>query len=164
MITFRINFKNFLTFDPEENSGRIVGAQKHDLIFLPTDVHYGSIRVSGSQIHRLDREHSVGSEEREVQDWAAALPPDQRYVEGVWFVRASCHGCRKHHAVSRVRGHVVNNDGACTGVRYVHVHLAVLRVIDGHVLETRIYIRQRTQIDYFYNLQLKINISIKFLF
>lgn len=39
-------------------------------------------------------------------------------------------------------------------IRNVYIRIAVLRVINGHILELRIYIHQEAQMDHFY-LELK---------
>lgn len=146
------DWKRELTLISEEDGATIVGSKEDDFVFLRPDVHDRSLSETASQILSLDREKPVGSQVSEIQHRRTAALLHQRRVEYVSALNTGSDGVRKDHSISFLRDDIVNDNRSWGGVGHVHIHLAIVRVVDRQILQTRRRVHQVTQIDHLHDL------------
>jgi len=149
----RLNREHQLTLIPEEKGAAIVVSEENDLALLRSNIYNWSVRETTSQVLSLDREEPVGSQISEIQHWRTAALLHQRWIENISPLDTGGNCIRKDHSESFIRGDIVNDNGSRGCVGHVHVYLAVVRVVDRQILQTRQLVHQVTQIDHFYNLR-----------
>lgn len=148
-----LNKERKLTLLPEEKGAAIVVSEENNLALLQSNIHNWSLRETTSQVLSLDREEPVGSQVSEIQHWRTATLLHQRWVENVSPLDTGGNCVREDHSESFIRGDIVNDNGSGGCVGHVHVYLAVVRVVDRQILQTRQLIHQVTQIDHLHDLR-----------
>ena len=151
-----------LTLVSKEDGASIIGTKKNDLVLLGSDVDDGATGAALSQVIGLDAEHPARAEVAEVQHRGAAAPAHEDHVKHVLAGETEGHRPGEDDAVAVLEGHVVDDDGAGSGVGDVQEDLAVVGVVDHEVLQPRVRAHEVAQVDHSDNLELDKSVSYRY--